>query len=505
MGRDILSAVAEFGREKGLFDTENIIVGLSGGPDSVALLTILTELADKTKAFPKIYAIHVNHNLRKEAKDDEALARKCCERLGVPCKIVSVDVKGYSAETGRSEEESGRILRYKAFDDYSRQLLGDDFADRSRIAVAHHKGDLAETMMMNLFRGSGLEGLVSPAAVNGRIIRPLLVLSKEEIIDFLDSRGIEYATDATNLMSDCTRNIWRNELLPAIDRVSIKPAMKALSDTYSLLATDLDFLKQMTDETYEHIVIENTVSDFVYVRCDDLRSCHRAVGGRVMRRMWEKTFGDLVDFESLHMEKVFDLIGRSGATERSLDLGRGRCAVTATGYLTFCKATDRTRAMCGVARLMGLAVSYDDLSIPLKDIKNANLPKTELHIKSLVVENIGALEYNDLSWVFPMYAGDDREILLTNGLPEAVFKRAGGNSSKKLHDLLADYKVPRSARTRVVVAVSGGEVLWIPGIGHAEGFTGTLSQKAWAADPGHPGKAERFIQVTMDYRDGTEC
>ena len=503
MKTDILTVVARFASQHCLFDTGNLIVGLSGGPDSVALITILAELRDRHESFPNLLAVHVNHNLRDNAKADEELARRCAQRLNVPFYVRSVDVRGFADSVKRSEEESGRILRYQAFDDVAHELLGDDYESISRIAVAHHRGDLAETVMMNLFRGSGLEGLVSPEPLSGRIIRPLLCISKEDILDLLRAEKIEYATDETNFETDHTRNKWRNELLPAISKVSVKEPEKALADTYDLLSYDLDYIRRETDSIYERLRIG--CSGYVYMRCGDLTGLHPAILSRVIRKMWMESYGDLVDFERMHLAKVRDLISDPGAAEKSLDLGRGRQATTAAGYLVFCHSECREDAMCGIARLMGFQVCKDIVRLPVSDSKNSKMPKTVLNFETWVVENNTGLEYNDLSWVLPIYPDDTEETAFVNGLPDVVFRRAGTDFGKKVSDLLADLKVPREARAHVVMAVRGNDALWIPGVGHAVGYTGEKSYKAWISDPGRDIEADHYIAVRITDGLGMEC
>ena len=130
--------VAEFAEAEGLFTCKDIVVGLSGGPDSVMLLTILSELKAKTKDFPDLHAVHVNHNIREEAKEDEELSKRIAKRYNVPIKVVSANVEQEAKTLKRSVEDAGRIVRYKAFRDYIQE---NDLED-AYIAVAHHADDV---------------------------------------------------------------------------------------------------------------------------------------------------------------------------------------------------------------------------------------------------------------------------------------------------------------------------------------------------------------------------
>ena len=161
--------VYEYCTDKGLFvGVSCIVAGLSGGPDSVALISVLSEIAQNKRDFPKVLAVHVNHGLRESAGDDEYLALSLCDKLGIPCRVFRYDVRQEASKRGRGLEETGRILRYEAFGQCAEEEAGSLGVSRDtvRIATAHHKGDLTETFMMNLLSG-GTIGSFRPT--RGRI------------------------------------------------------------------------------------------------------------------------------------------------------------------------------------------------------------------------------------------------------------------------------------------------------------------------------------------------
>lgn len=168
-----------------------ILVGLSGGADSAALITVLCRLSEKYGY--KVYAAHVNHCLRGDAADrDEDFSRQLAERLGAGFFSLRADVAKLAEERGISEEEAGRNVRYSFFDKIA------DENGIELIATAHHRNDNAETILMNFMRGSGVSGLSGIPYRRGRIIRPLLGVTRAEIERFCAENGIEYVTDATN-------------------------------------------------------------------------------------------------------------------------------------------------------------------------------------------------------------------------------------------------------------------------------------------------------------------
>lgn len=193
-------------RFKMLRGGETVTVALSGGADSCALLCVLNELKERLGITLK--ACHINHNLRGEESDrDERFVRELCERLGVPLTVYSVDVR---AALGKHEsiEEAARRLRYECFDKTT--------VSGGIIATAHTANDSAETVLMNLIRGTGTKGLSGIPPVRGSFIRPLIYCTREDTERYCTEHGIAYVTDSTNLIDDCTRNKIRHSVIPLL-------------------------------------------------------------------------------------------------------------------------------------------------------------------------------------------------------------------------------------------------------------------------------------------------
>ena len=188
---------------------DKVLVALSGGADSVALLVALLKLGYDCGA------IHCNFHLRDEESDrDELFVKELCARLDVALQIVHFDTKAYAKEKGISIEMAARELRYATFEEH-RTATG-----AHTIAVAHHRDDSAETLLLNLIRGTGIKGLRGIQPRNGHIIRPLLCVGRDEIIDYLKWRGESYVTDSTNLTCDYTRNKIRLEIIPKLAEIN---------------------------------------------------------------------------------------------------------------------------------------------------------------------------------------------------------------------------------------------------------------------------------------------
>ncbi len=240
----MLDAVSETIRKYNMLSPgERVLIALSGGADSVSLLIALRELGYQ------VFAVHVNHHLRGEESDrDESFCRELCERLGVELHIEHVDVRSYCEKTGKSVEESARILRYEVL---NKNAYG------CKIATAHNLDDCFETTLFNLVRGCGIGGLTGiPPVRDNNIVRPLISTSRAEILRFLGSRNESYVTDSTNLEDDCSRNIIRLNVIPELTRINpsllktYKSSLENFESANSYIDSEADKLIEDPEYTF---------------------------------------------------------------------------------------------------------------------------------------------------------------------------------------------------------------------------------------------------------------
>lgn len=206
----MIHKVAKYIQQKELMsEGAKVLVAISGGADSVALLIVLKRLGYDCEA------LHCNFHLRgDESLRDEMFVRDLCKREGVKLTVVHFDTAAYAAEKGISIEMAAREQRYEAFESHRKEC------GATAIAVAHHRNDSAETMLLNLVRGTGLKGLHGIQPKNGYVVRPLLCVERNEILEYLEWRGAGYVTDSTNLESEFTRNRIRLQIIPLLQEIN---------------------------------------------------------------------------------------------------------------------------------------------------------------------------------------------------------------------------------------------------------------------------------------------
>ena len=276
------------------FIDRGVLVGLSGGADSVFMLSFLLEYKKQNKkAFP-ILAVHVNHGIRGEEADrDEAFSRELCRTLDVEFESRKIDVPALKHNSGISIEEAARNARYSIFEDI---INGRN--DISTIATAHNATDNAETVIMNILRGSGLSGVCGIKPIRDNIIRPIISISKGEIVSALEDNHIPYVTDSTNLSSDYTRNYVRNEIMPLFSRLSDSPELSFTRLTENL-RIDFDYLCGISKSFVENECCDKILSA-------KISKLHPSIQSKVISMLVHKHTGEYP--EEKHISTLRNLL-----------------------------------------------------------------------------------------------------------------------------------------------------------------------------------------------------
>ncbi|WAM32052.1 tRNA lysidine(34) synthetase TilS [Caldicellulosiruptor naganoensis] len=225
---------------------DKVLIGCSGGIDSMVLLDCIYRLKDEYEL--DITVAHLNHMLRQEAKEDELFVIDTCRRYNIKCVTRSVDVRKLKEEQKLSEEEAGRLARYNFFYELVKDL------GLNRILLGHNKDDVVETFFLNLFRGSGLDGLASIPPVRDIVARPLIYMSRQEIEKYADKNGIRYVIDKTNFSSKYKRNVIRNEILPLVKAKFGDGVIDTIFRTINLIRDENLQINELVDDIFKRCV-----------------------------------------------------------------------------------------------------------------------------------------------------------------------------------------------------------------------------------------------------------
>ena len=433
----------------------SLVVAVSGGPDSLALLHSLLALRDKLKL--RLYGAHLDHGLRGDASAADArFVAGTLEQLGVPCTIERADVGAFRTEHGISLELAAREVRYA----FLARVAAEQHADA--VALGHTADDQVETVLMHLMRGSGLTGLRGMAAVSRReiagldttILRPLLSVSREETAEYCRAAGLSPRIDESNLSVEMTRNRVRSDLLPLLKQFNpaIRDAIIRLSGS---AARDLDFLESETDAAWEDVVSEGEAA--LAVGRDAFGRLAPAIQRRLLGRALARVSGGPQDIEETHLENMATLM--DGPTGKSLDLpGQVRFSV---GYES--------------ASLRSL--ESDTYSPPPLDGRHPlNIPgETDLpgwRVAARFIDGEGlvsppggspALRWRDGHTAALGYSRLGGPLAVRSRVQGDRFQPLGMTAAKKLQDFMVDSKVPRQCRDRVPLVVSNRGIAWVVG------------------------------------------
>ena len=223
-----------------------IVVGVSGGPDSITLLTCLNKYKEKFNY--KIIVAHINHLIRKDSKEDEQFVENYCKKNNIPVFIKRAKVEEIAKKQKRGTEETGRKIRY----DFFNEVLEKNNANK--IAIAHNMNDNAETMILNLIRGTGLQGLEGIRPRNNNIIRPLINCKREEIESYCKKNNLNPRIDSTNSENIYRRNIIRNKILPSLKEINPN-IVETLSRTTKIIRENNTYIKESSQEIFDKIAI----------------------------------------------------------------------------------------------------------------------------------------------------------------------------------------------------------------------------------------------------------
>ncbi len=415
---------------------DGIVLGLSGGADSTALLLMLCSLKERYQL--KIHGVHIHHGFRGEYADrDETFSRELCLSLGVSFHAEHLDVSKIAEERGLSFEMAGRELRYEVFEAERLKM------ELDKIAVAHHRDDQGETILLRFIRGSGLDGLVGiRPSREGLIIRPLLMCSRKQIEAYCASKNIEPMVDHTNFDSAYSRNFLRNEIIPAIDAYFGGSLNRQLSKTARLLSEDGDYIQSVVETLWSENV--TSIEGGYRVKKKILQNTHSAIRSRLIRKMYGAVKGNLNDLEQNHVALILDLLETDGYK-----------SFTYKGVLFY----GEYEWLNGVSDpTQGILKGSEDCR------KHENRPT--LRVEKLENSNEMA---NKKSTGFCQTIEIDEDTVVGNltlrhRLPGDQIIPFGMKGHKKIKDLLIDAKIPLKDRDQIWLICDDEKIIWVYGI-----------------------------------------
>ena len=283
---------------------DKIVIGVSGGPDSITLLNILKELKENNELDIKfdIYVAHINHLIRKEATSDEEYVKKYCQNNNIECFIKRVKVEEIAKQEKIGTEEAGRNTRYKFFNEILKKT------NSNKVAIAHNKNDNAETILMNLLRGSGSKGLKGIEVKRDNIIRPLIECNRLEIEEYCEKNNLKPRIDRTNKENIYTRNKIRNLLIPYIEKEFNPNIIETLDRLSKVIKEENDYLEKIVKETYKEILVqESEKSKQIILDLKKFNNLEKVIKNRIVLYTINKLFGNNKGIEKKHIDDIIKL------------------------------------------------------------------------------------------------------------------------------------------------------------------------------------------------------
>lgn len=439
-------AVSDFSMNEYL--SGGVLVGFSGGADSVLLLLLLNEYRRRWRDF-KILAFHVNHLIRgEEAYRDESFAEEFARSIGVEFSSVKVDVPRLSKEMGCGLEEAARDVRYSEFE---KILQGR--TDISSIATAHNSTDNLETVIINMMRGAGSRGISGIKPVRKNILRPIIYVSKEEVVRVLNEANVPFAIDSTNLTTDYKRNYVRHEILPRLSTLTSSAEEMAIRFSENLRC-DADYIDSVAFD-----FIEKNYRDGKVARAA-LSALHPAVFSRVIISLAKEVSG--VSLEKTHLNAIFSHLD-SGDFSISLP---GEVSFIARADLCYFGKNNKEEKhsyskslVMGINEIEGFdgVIILSDTPIDKTFIKVFKIA-TQVRIDSAII---------------------DGELRVRSKIDGDSYRYGG--ITRKLKKVFNDKSVPREIRFAVPVICDGKGILWVPGLPVRDGGNANASNLIYAA------------------------
>ena len=279
---------------------DRIVLGVSGGPDSIAMLDILRQLRDEIKF--EIYVVHINHNIRgKDADEDEEYVKKYCENYNIKCFSKKIDVPTIAQNEKIGTEEAGRKVRYEYFDEILQKT------NSNKIGIAHNKNDKVETIIMHLLRGSGVSGLrgIEPIREN-KFIKPLIECDRQEIEKYCKENNLQPRIDKTNFENEYTRNKIRNIVIPYIKEQFNPNIIETITRLSEVISNEDNFIEKIAQETYNKLLVIEE-NNRIELNLKEFNLLDEVLKNRIILIATKKIFGSTQGIEKVNITDIIKL------------------------------------------------------------------------------------------------------------------------------------------------------------------------------------------------------
>lgn len=420
-------AVLSFLQAQGVTPGARVVVGLSGGADSVCLLHLLASLRDVLPA--ALSAVHIEHGIRgEESRKDAAFCQVFCASLGVPLAVRSVDVPAVCRQTGEGHEACGRRLRYAAFEDAA--------GEAGFILTAHTADDNAETVLLHLVRGTGLRGLCGIPPVRGRILRPLLSFSRADVEAYCAKHGLSYRVDSTNADPRYLRNRMRREVLPVFKTMN-PAALAAFSRMTADLRADEAYLEAQTGAAAKETVAPDGIREEAFL----------ALPAALRRRVAQRWLAEALGVVPEH--KWVDAL----------------CALAKTGKSVTLFGSTVVRSRAGRLELVGAPAAAWAVEFPVPRAPVCvQTPAGPVRLTPLVQKDLQNLHKADLANVVDCATMDTNLVLRSRRAGDRFCDPRRG-VTKELRKWFNEKKLAPERRGAVPVLACGDRLLWVGGFG----------------------------------------
>jgi len=422
--------VLRFIKENDLIKTnDKILIALSGGPDSIFVLHFFNKYKNKFKI--ELSAVHINHLLRGQESDrDEMFCEAVCKELVIPFYFYRKNVKALAKRKNLSIELAAREVRYSAFQKLAKENKSD------KIVTAHTADDNVETVFLNLIKGAGLNGIAGIPVKRGNIIRPILCLTKTEILNYLESNQFEYRIDQSNLSNEFERNFLRNEIIPLISKLnpSLDKAILNTSVNLQGLINELNLDKDETDLRFKK-------NEFVKIPITYFAKKNKKISLHLLKNVLDKNFG--VKFQSTDIKKIKSLVDNQAG--KSEELSAGLVALRSRNEILIKHKTEKPKLISKQIKA-GEKVKIGNKTLSIEKINPVN-------IRIIKDSNIEFISADGLQSIFH----------IRNWKNGDKFNPIGMKGTKKVSDYLNDIKMDSFEKKNQLVLLNNNKIVWIIG------------------------------------------